>query len=505
MSNIIGRMKDTNSQISSLIRTRSVLYSLEPLGIGTPFVESLSSYMSRLSNIHNLKVSSLIREVVSPILENPSLRKEVQLGTISGGITSRYINENSIVTQDYLRAFEILTCQKNIQYTTMLNWKGLFPKNVRNKYRRWCPSCLNQMKYNSEILYEPLLWSLKDIKKCDIHETKLVETCPGCKKKLGHLHAKYQVGYCQHCGFWLGECIKHIERDTISEEERFIINNYKELIEFAPTLSWYPNKLFSSFLLNKIKNELGFSSKRELVRFLDYNYETALQWINGENIPSSQTLLRISKRLNTTLYKLIYNEHLEIAPTYKKSEGDECSKNIPLKEVEQRLKDAIDSEEIISLYRIAKDFCFRVQTAEKHFPLLCGELKTRYKIYKSKQRLDRKIEIETKLHDCLNKEIPISLISFSKEHGIPIKEAKRYYPSLCDKVIQRYKEYLFISKKNRYEKLKIELEMIIFDLHKRGIHPSKWEIAKRMKEPQYLSFDKNIIKIYEQIIDTLEY
>src|SRR5436309_1509742 len=39
---------------------RSLLFPLEPIGIGTPFVESLTSYISRLAAVHAVIVSDLV-------------------------------------------------------------------------------------------------------------------------------------------------------------------------------------------------------------------------------------------------------------------------------------------------------------------------------------------------------------------------------------------------------------------------------------------------------------
>jgi hypothetical protein len=42
-----------------LLPARSQLYSLEPIGAGTAFVESLTGYVARLAEVHSLKVEIL--------------------------------------------------------------------------------------------------------------------------------------------------------------------------------------------------------------------------------------------------------------------------------------------------------------------------------------------------------------------------------------------------------------------------------------------------------------
>ncbi|MGK7939447.1 MAG: hypothetical protein AB4062_04700 [Crocosphaera sp.] len=49
------------------IPLRSRLFSLKPIGIGTPYCESLSSYLIRLSELHCLSLSVFISRLISPV------------------------------------------------------------------------------------------------------------------------------------------------------------------------------------------------------------------------------------------------------------------------------------------------------------------------------------------------------------------------------------------------------------------------------------------------------
>src|SRR2546426_11940697 len=50
---------------------RSRLYSLEPIGIGTPEVESLSSYLNRLAQAHCVTVTTLMAHELLPHIGTP--------------------------------------------------------------------------------------------------------------------------------------------------------------------------------------------------------------------------------------------------------------------------------------------------------------------------------------------------------------------------------------------------------------------------------------------------
>ncbi len=57
MNAILDRLLESEEDthiIERFLSTRSVLYNLEPVGIGTPYVESLSSYIARFAEKHNV-------------------------------------------------------------------------------------------------------------------------------------------------------------------------------------------------------------------------------------------------------------------------------------------------------------------------------------------------------------------------------------------------------------------------------------------------------------------
>lgn len=49
-----------------VIKERSILYNLPPIGIGTIYVESLSSYVIRLAEKHSVRTKILTSSKISP-------------------------------------------------------------------------------------------------------------------------------------------------------------------------------------------------------------------------------------------------------------------------------------------------------------------------------------------------------------------------------------------------------------------------------------------------------
>src|SRR5215470_9183938 len=51
------------------IPERSVLFSLEPVGVGTPWVESLTSYIARLAAAHAVFPGVLMNKLLEPLVQ----------------------------------------------------------------------------------------------------------------------------------------------------------------------------------------------------------------------------------------------------------------------------------------------------------------------------------------------------------------------------------------------------------------------------------------------------
>ena len=50
------------------IPTRSHLFPIEPIGVKTPYVESLTSYLARLAQSHTLSVNDLVARKVKSVI-----------------------------------------------------------------------------------------------------------------------------------------------------------------------------------------------------------------------------------------------------------------------------------------------------------------------------------------------------------------------------------------------------------------------------------------------------
>src|SRR3712207_5314294 len=80
----------------------SRLYGVEPIGFGTPFVESLTSYIVRVASAHCVTAGTLVAEEVAPVIGKPYLTVKTS-ATVSSPflLTARSINGFGVTASEW--------------------------------------------------------------------------------------------------------------------------------------------------------------------------------------------------------------------------------------------------------------------------------------------------------------------------------------------------------------------------------------------------------------------
>ena len=102
---------------------RSRLYRLEPIGIGTPAVESLSSYLNRLAQAHCVMVTTLITHellprlgVLAPPRAHPPPTPPRGGGHGLGQHLARQINGLGRIAATWVEGLEALTGRRDLRF-----------------------------------------------------------------------------------------------------------------------------------------------------------------------------------------------------------------------------------------------------------------------------------------------------------------------------------------------------------------------------------------------------
>lgn len=294
---------------------------MPPIRVGTPYTESLSSYLQRLAQHHHLRPWQLYTYELVPLIENEEYLlsidtnktsiKQTFLSTKTTPSNLSVVNGLKYMTRAIVPALEQLTRREDLRCLTLVSWFHLF-----NSYScplkqvcAWCPHCYQVWREQEEVIYIPLLWLLKDVIFCPLHHIHLENICPYCRQNMLNF---CQPGYCSHCGEWLGkkqsplnlaDYFPSLEQLELYQQQLFCL---QELIRITPFLSQSPRMKDVCVYLHEYCSHL---EEQELNVFEDSF------WLQSELIRSPQKCTDFY-RYGTSLdffYELLY--YLNISPS----------------------------------------------------------------------------------------------------------------------------------------------------------------------------------------------
>jgi len=239
---------------------RSRLYSLEPIGIGTPQTESLTSYISRLAAAHSVRVRDLVIGELLPHIRRPHIpdTRHADLLDSFWRSETRALNSTRSLARRMVHGLEEETGRRDLRFLTLLIWSEVLPVHQLQKTTRaWCPGCFQDWRDRGQAIYDPLLWTLAPVTVCARHKRPLRTICPfpDCRRPSPWLGLGYRSrpGHCAHCGGWLGSSgaesgtpeEKLVIEDTV-RSHAWIFDALGELIAAAPSIPKRPSETMYS-------------------------------------------------------------------------------------------------------------------------------------------------------------------------------------------------------------------------------------------------------------------
>lgn len=420
---------------------RSRLYHLEPVGINTPSVECLTSYLSRLASIHHVTLGCLIYKEIKPILPT-SYQNGLQGSQIY--MCARTLNGLGTMAEDWVNLLETLTLRRDLRFLTMLTWKQVIPQQGLSRYKRaWCPSCYHQWRERKQPIYEPLLWSIDEITICVNHSRRLVHECSHCKSSLPHMAPHHRPGYCSKCWRWLGSTTNEpASLDTEIQEgelewQTWVVKNVGELIASSQH-SLIPERARVAELLTSFAKRTLQQNSHALGLWLQMGGVRAIPWCKGKHLPRLHSLLHICFRVGISLKQFL--------------SGDNFSLDLPI---------------------------------QPNLP--------------SQQYQPRKIsepsnikKLKGLLETILSREEfpPPSMTAVSKQLDVAYRNLYRLFPDLCSKIAAKHMKYRRSCKLKNIKLACSEVKQIVSMLHADGIIPSRSRVESLMSKSGYLQLQQ---------------
>jgi transcriptional regulator with XRE-family HTH domain len=423
----------------TVLEPQSRLSHLEPVGVGTPFVESLTSYTCRLAEAHNWKVSTLFLFEILPHLDMPYLLSGINDNLFTGTFSFLRVkgvfdgvNGISDGATKFVAALEYLTKRLDLRFLTLLSWaEVLTPRKLLRRCRAWCPDCFYDWRAGSKTIYEPLLWAIDVVKICSIHQRYLVSTCPHCTNQVSMLKTKSRAGYCFVCEKWLGGSgiIDSTENKPDEAELSFqlwVVENVGEILAAATELQSRPLRGNLARSTSSVIDYCYEGVAKKLATTLGKSKSSVWGWKSGSNKPSLGKILTLCYVAGISLLDFLTSEG-SIKSGYFNQRAFTNKKSVKIikapprkinnaKDVKLKLTKYLNPDvEPIPMVRVAEFIGYGEKLLRKKFPELCKQISQRY--------LSSKKKLSEKRRSDFVEDIT-SAVSYLHSSGQPITRAR---------------------------------------------------------------------------------
>ncbi len=307
------------------IPKRSLLYCLKPVGIGTPQVESLSGYVARLAEAHDLSVGNLVGRKPFSNARSGLYKRTTFFRSRpkSHAFHAADYDINGMCRKacKWIGAFQEATHRQDLSRLTLVPLtkviSGMF---LLRRRRAWCPSCYHEDE-KSGLVYERLPWAIKIVAVCPFHLRPLEKHCPFCNRQQPALAVSSRPGFCSACRNWLGEPSSEIAPKSGNRTRNFRneLHQASAVGEILATTSVAGSVPAASFRRNLriCVKRLAAGNTAAFARRTQVS-ETAISfWLHAAMYPRLDMVLRLCSRLHISAATMLLNDRLEKTVDWK--------------------------------------------------------------------------------------------------------------------------------------------------------------------------------------------
>jgi TniQ protein len=253
----------------------------------------------------------LIRKLIVPCLQQSSTYKD-RWQTVGAGKTHSH-GLNGTTASPAIYACETLTQQRSLRFLTFLTWEEVFPSvGLLRLTRAWCPVCLQEWQSRGQVIYEPLLWTLRVVTQCVRHQCMLSIHCPNteCQRSAPWLVWSGRPGYCPFCCQWLGTSASiSVGVDEVNTQwQRWVTEQIGTLLALAPILAVLPKRTRIHEVFEHALQQMRLEGQSSFARGLGITRTTSWGWLTRRSIPELSTLLSLCATWKISLYDCFFQD-----------------------------------------------------------------------------------------------------------------------------------------------------------------------------------------------------
>jgi hypothetical protein len=407
MNKFIDGIWNVNEELSVM---PSPLFSLEPIGIGTAYMESLSSYLKRLAKMHHLRVADFVIFCAEQTNETVMMVNAPKLHRIDGLSRSG---------RDWSQLLADLTRHPDVPYLSMYYWHFLLnPYRLLGQHHAWCPLCYAEFQQESKSCYTPLIWSLQGVSVCLVHRVKLIEVCPHCNRRSTSLTNNAVSGFCPKCQSWLGDANymgEFVPNEAQSYQYAQIIG---QLLALAPHVKDCKKNIVPEVIETLKRNkDIPYTDIQHELRVVTSSLSAMKA---GVRSPSLNTLVSLASYSDGLLWFALTKQE-QFRPSFMIDVSEETQTLQPQLYLEQLIQ---SSNQLPALLTIARYCDFVNATAlRKAYPV-------QYKILRQRVRIEQRQALQA----ILDGDEIMGVSQIARRYGYQQSFLFHFFPELCRQV-----------------------------------------------------------------------
>jgi hypothetical protein len=433
---------------SPTVSPRTLLFALDPIGIGAPFVESLTSYISRLAEVHAVTVSDLVGHALAKCApcDGPIVSARAHDYRMGSGFHPGIHAINGVAedARRWIAAAETATGRTGLRFLTLTPLKQVFCKQfLFRSVQAWCPACFADWRRDGLPLYLPLSWNLRMVGLCAKHGCPLEETCPDCGKQFGQLDPRARPGYCSRCGYCLGLSTSSRQdprQEKYYDDELWVATSAGDVLASMPELEEDRLRDILRENIAALIKQAANGNQRVFSNLTKLPDNAVCGWIAGAHRPRPDQLFRICRRLRIPVSELLRRNGAWTIPSEIATAGIVADRRGVWRDDPETLKaallKAVKENPPPSLAHVAHRLNYKTCAPLQRLDAeTCRQITLRYRAFRRRLRDGEKCapeQIENRLKESLALERPIPVARIAAEFGYQstcVLHAQ--FPDLC--------------------------------------------------------------------------
>ena len=368
---------------SAALPQRTYLYHMRPLGIGSMLVESMTGYIARLAEAHDVSPAMLLNRELLPRMASLSGLQDIPKN-LTFLYQSHVLNGASEHAQNCVQVLEHLTDVKNLRALTLLALNGvLSTQHCLRTRRAWCRSCFEDWRVIGRPAYEPLLWAIESVASCPTHQCALSVKCPHCGRALYTLSARSRPGFCWRCQQWLGQHTAPVRESIDTPPRLAFAQGVVELLAAGTGIESFSSVLFKTNLRSCIGSLTDGNVKR-FCTATGMTYDSATHWLSVNGRIRLDLLIDLCTQLDLSPLRFLTEPLAE--KDFEHGRGLIHRKTSHIKtmrarvRLDEQLAGALNAEPPVSMHAVAAQLAYSsAASLRRRNPDICDQISDRYR------------------------------------------------------------------------------------------------------------------------------